>query len=637
MNIRFQPIWILALVLGCVLLNDVAFGGEAIEAKPGALRAWLLQKVDEATAARAAEIAKLKTPELIAARQKMLREKFIEAIGGFPERTPINAAVKGVVKKDGFSVEKILFESRPGFFVTAALFLPDPAKFAPPWPGILVPCGHSDPGKALDAYQRGSALAALNGMAALLFDPIEQGERGHGSVNGHNAIGRPAMLVGASMAQIEIWDGMRAIDYLQTRADILKDKIGCMGNSGGGTQTSYLLALDERIQAAAPSCYITSLAQVTRSIGPQDAEQNIFGQLAFGMDHADYLSLRAPVPVLLCSAIQDFFPIAGARGAFAEGRSIFETLGKSDRINMVENDGKHGWAKPLREGAVRWMCHWLRGVDTPVTESETLGVLTEQEILVTDSGDVMKLPGARSVFEVLREVRAKLPAPPKRTPEELARIVSKMAGIRDANKLAALTVREKESEPRKLGGVARMVFEREGMPLPALLYMPAEPTKAAPVLLVHSNGQQKARAIAEKKVAEGLMVLSLDLRGFGETANAKPDFYGDADGGDAFLAYLLGGSLAGQRAEDILCAARWLSAETRGIELIAANWAVTPALHAAVVESKLFARVTLMDEPANWNDVLLKPGKHPYSDLIHGVLKKYDLPDLKAALGEKVK
>jgi dienelactone hydrolase len=622
-------------VLGCLaLLGWAAVCGETIEAKPGALRTWLLAKVDEATAARAVEIAKLKSPELIAARQKVLREKFVAAIGGFPERTALNAAVKGVVKKDGYSVEKILFESRPGFFVTAALFLPDAAKFAPPWPGIAVPCGHSDIGKAIEPYQRGAALAALNGMAALVFDPIEQGERGRGSVNGHNAIGRPGMLVGVPMAQIEIWDGMRAIDYLQSRSDILKDKIGCMGNSGGGTQTSYLVALDDRIVAASPSCYVTTLAQMTRSIGPQDAEQNIFGQLAFGMDHADYVTMRAPTPVLICSAIQDFFPIAGARGAFAESKTIFETLGKPDRISMAEHDSKHGWAQPLREAAVRWMCRWLRGVDVDVKEPATLTILSETEIQVTESGDVMKLPGAKSPYEILRELRAAFPARPKRTAEEIGRVTAKMACIHDAEKKATLTVRSEE--PRKLGGVSRVVFERDGMPLPALVYMPAQPEKAAPVLVIHSDGQKKAQAIAEKKVAEGLMVLSVDLRGFGETANAKEDFYRDADGGDAFIAYLLGETLVGQRAEDILGAARWLAAETRGIEVVAANWAVTPALHAALVEPKLFARVTLVDAPESWNDVLLKPGKHPYSDLVHGVLREYDVEELKAALGEKV-
>ena len=98
------------------------------------------------------------------------------------------------------------------------------------------------------------------------------------------------MLVGRSTASYRIWDGIRSLDYLATRPEIDAKKLGCTGCSGGGTLTSYLMALDDRIVAAAPSCYITSLERLFATIGPQDAEQNITGQVAFGMDHADYSS-----------------------------------------------------------------------------------------------------------------------------------------------------------------------------------------------------------------------------------------------------------------------------------------------------------------------------------------------------------
>ena len=638
-----QISWKLAAVSLFATFNLISFAtagekADSIGASPTALRQWLLQKVDDAAKTRNAEIAKLTTAESIAARQRVLREKFAAAIGVFPERTPLNATITGTLKRDGYRVEKILFESRPKFFVTAALFLPDETRHAPPWPGILVPCGHSANGKAMDPYQRGAALAALNGMAALVFDPIEQGERGRGSVKGHNAIGLPAVLVGISMAQIEIWDGMRAIDYLQSRGDILKDRIGCMGNSGGGTQTAYLLALDDRIQAAAPACYITSLPHVTRAIGPQDAEQNIFGQLSFGMDHADYLTMRAPIPVLIAAAIQDFFPIAGARGAHAEAQKIFATLGHADRISMVEHDGKHGWAKPMREASVRWMNRWLSGIDAPVLEPETLAVLSEKEIQVTEHGDVMKLPDARSPFDVIRDLRVNLPRPPQRNNEELAGAVSRAASIRDAVNRPALSLREQANEKRKPGSVARILFDLEGMPIPALLYLPAETKKSMPVLLADSEGKQHAKPVAEKLAAEGHVVLSVDLRGFGETANTRPDFYSDLDGGSAFIAYLLGSSLVGQRAEEVLALASWLAAEqkTAEVELIAVGRAATPALHAAVVESRLFSRVVLRDSPRSWLTVVEKGGAHSYSDIIHSGLAEYDPNQLKAALGQRL-
>ncbi|MCJ7676020.1 MAG: acetylxylan esterase [Sedimentisphaerales bacterium] len=261
----------------------------------------------------------LKTPEQITEYQKRLREKFIEAIGGLPERTPLNPQVTGVVLRDGYRVEKVIFESQQKHYVTAALFLPDGKKHKPPYPGVLVPCGHSANAKAYESYQTMGALLALNGMAALVFDPIDQGERSQmpsrlpelWGTKAHTMLGIGSILLGRNTARFEIWDGMRGIDYLQSRPEVDPNRIGCTGNSGGATQTSYLMALDDRIIAAAPSCYITSFERLLSTIGPQDAEQNIYGQLAFGMDHADYLMMRAPKPTLVCAATKDFFDIEG--------------------------------------------------------------------------------------------------------------------------------------------------------------------------------------------------------------------------------------------------------------------------------------------------------------------------------------
>jgi len=185
------------------------------------------------------------------------------------------------------------------------LFLPDAKEHKPPYAGVLVPCGHSRDAKGYETYQTMGALLALNGMAALVFDPIDQGERRQmhpqlpqiWGTRGHRMLGIGSILLGRNTAWFEIWDGMRSIDYLQSRPEVDPKLIGCTGNSGGATQTSYLMALDDRIIAAAPSCYLASFESLLPTRGPQDAEQNIFGQLAFGMDHADYMMMRAPTPI----------------------------------------------------------------------------------------------------------------------------------------------------------------------------------------------------------------------------------------------------------------------------------------------------------------------------------------------------
>ncbi|MBI3856622.1 MAG: metalloendopeptidase, partial [Planctomycetes bacterium] len=150
------------------------------------LYSWLQGECGKQFDARRKAVAALKTPEDVTKRQELLRAKFIEALGGFPEKTPLNAKVVGTVKGDGFRVEKVIYESRPGHHVTAVLYLPEGKG---PFPGVLVPCGHSDKGKAEEAYQRISLLLVKNGLAVLCYDPIGQGER----MQLLNAEGKPAI------------------------------------------------------------------------------------------------------------------------------------------------------------------------------------------------------------------------------------------------------------------------------------------------------------------------------------------------------------------------------------------------------------------------------------------------------------
>lgn len=177
----------------------------------------------------------------------------------------------GIVQADGYRIEKILFESQPGHHVTGNLYLPATAG---PHPAVLIPCGHSYNGKAAEGYQRVSILMARNGIAAFCYDPIGQGERYQtfaadgtplsaeyqvnpnslrqlenipgqprfNPVEEHTLIGIGSILVGRNTATYRIFDGMRCVDYLVSRPDILADRIGCTGNSGGGTLTAYLMA-----------------------------------------------------------------------------------------------------------------------------------------------------------------------------------------------------------------------------------------------------------------------------------------------------------------------------------------------------------------------------------------------------------
>ncbi len=309
-SLRYSPLTVLVLIAAAcsALADDLNVPPEKIDGGPpgGMMHRYLERQVEQAIAQWRAAYEERKSPEQIAAYQKQMREKFLTAIGGLPEPTPLESRVVGTVSRPGYQVDKIIFESQPKHFVTALLFLPDANRFKPPYPGVIMPCGHASDGKGHKEYQTGAALLALNGMAALVFDPIDQGERGQYLGPGgwpklwgtaaHTVVGMGCVLLGQNTARFEIWDGMRAIDYLQSRPEIDPTRIGCTGCSGGGTQTTYLMALDDRIAAAAPSCYVTSTPRLLEVYGTDDSEQQIFGQLLGGPFESDMVMMRAPSP-----------------------------------------------------------------------------------------------------------------------------------------------------------------------------------------------------------------------------------------------------------------------------------------------------------------------------------------------------
>ena len=523
------------------------------------MKRYLTEQANTLLQERKARYETLKTEATIQAYQEDLHAFFVQQLGGFPERTPLNPQLVGQGETEWFRYEKVIFESRPKFYVTAILYLP---KTEGPWPGIIVPCGHSANGKGMDAYQRVSMLLATNGMAALCYDPLGQGERYAflkedgscelGTTLEHTILGVGAILTGTNTAGYRVWDGMRAIDYLQSRADIIPDRIGCTGNSGGGTLTSYLMALDERILCAAPSCYITNFEKLLSTIGPQDAEQNIFGQVAKGLDHPDYIHLRAPRPTLICAATEDFFDIAGTWQSFREAKRLFSLLGYSERVDLIENADKHGFNRPQREAAARWMSRWLLGKDQVITEPE-FSVFTDEEIRCTPRGQVMLMEGAVSVPDLNRQ-RAQLLAEKRAVYRQTVDEGTFRNKIRELIGLGEQDPSQPEVIPASLedesGAVRETIFLKPepGILLRVVLMKPPSFTgdyvilcqdKPLDVVLQEEN---PGTALLEA----GHAVCWVELRGMGETASissaANWEKQVGADWQDYFLAYLLGKS-----------------------------------------------------------------------------------------------
>ncbi len=380
----------------------------------------------------AADLAwtQISTREAYDAKRHDLRVKLIAAIGGLPARTPLNAKTTGESRRDGYRIEKVLFESQPGLYVTANFFIPDDPKFKAPYPAVVHACGHSDLGKGM-GYQRPGVKGAKAGFATLVFDPIDQGERRqepsyssmrfpHGLhyAMGHNQIGIRAMLLGWSASRFMIWDAMCAIDYVLSRTDVVRPgKIGYLGTSGGGTSTAFLMALDDRIGAAVPSCYLTSLRALLNGMAPQDAEQQVFGELSFGLNHTG-LFVMGHVPGAVTSGHIDGFPHYGTWETFSIARQLAERLGEPDFYDQIGMPGGHGWSEGTLDAAFDWIASWL--CDRPELRPLDMGRyrfvnhrvqgedaamdkgLSNEESSVTPGGWVGNLPGATDAFAMMK-------------------------------------------------------------------------------------------------------------------------------------------------------------------------------------------------------------------------------------------
>jgi dienelactone hydrolase len=648
--------WLACLAL-VMLVSRAAAQVKKADPSRKMLYDFLLAEAQKHFDARRAEIATLKTSADVEQRQRLLKETFLSALGGFPEKTPLNGKVVGTIQADGFRVEKVIYESRPDHHVTANFFIPDGKG---PFPGVLVPCGHSANGKAAEAYQRVSILLAKNGLAALCYDPIGQGERLQlldkdgkpaipGSTSEHTMVGLGALLVGQSTATYRIWDGIRSLDYLAGRPEVDAKRLGCTGNSGGGTLTAYLMALDDRIVCAAPSCYITSLERLFATIGPQDAEQNITGQVAFGMEHADYITLRAPKPTLMCVATQDFFDIGGAHTTFKEVSGIYKLMGAGDRVGFFEYDDKHGFSKPRREAATAWMCRWLLGKDAPVSEGN-FPSFRDAELQCTRSGQVLEDFKGRSVFhfngasaKTLAGARAKFA---QRPAAERQAEIKRLLGVTEPQlKQAAALSASMAIETEEKFSIHKVEFQTEpGIRVPGFWYNKGK-GQGKLVAYFPSAGMPDdgcpAPAI-EERVHAGEEVVSLDLRGLGATApgtpGAKPSFF-SVDFKHSFLSIHLNRPLLGQRVLDIVAVLGQkdvAASATKGVHLFGEGMAGLAVLHAAALLERKDVEITLDGALIAWQSVLDVPiCYNQLSSIVPGAMKVYDLPDLAASLAPR--
>jgi len=290
------------------------------EAALSQLTAYLNPIGFEMLDARAASVAALVSQEDAERRQVEVRRKVLDLVGGLPPSGgPLVARRFGTVEEDGFRVENIAYESTPGYWVTANVYVPEGPG---PFPAMVIAPGH---GAGKEWQYSYGALFARAGILTLAIDAMGQGERlqhfdselGTSKIEPmgeHEHANQSALLIGQHIARYWFADGIRGVDYLTGRDDVDPARIGTFGCSGGGTAAAYLAAMDTRIGVAAIASFITSFRELLPGNGPQDAEQTLPRFIASGLDFADWVELAAPRPVAIVAFEKDFFPIAGPGG-----------------------------------------------------------------------------------------------------------------------------------------------------------------------------------------------------------------------------------------------------------------------------------------------------------------------------------
>ena len=613
-------------------------------------------------------VAAAKDPAAFKMRQEQVRKAWLDSIGGFPQRCDLDVKVTGVVKRDGYRIEKTLFQSRPGHHVTATVFVPEDPRFKAPYPAVLVPCGHTYDGKMAADYQRPGVIGAKNGFVVMVYDPIDQGERPQNPkvrkpmvCNGHNRTGHRAALVGWNTAQFRLWDGIRAIDAVCARPDVDAKRIAVTGHSGGGTESSYVMAMDKRIAAAAPSGFIASIRCTNWDVGACDAEQQFYGQLKYGMNHLALFMLAADRCAALHLATHaDFFPFIGAFETADCAARAYKALGRGDCFQLIDSSGPHLWPESSKQAEFLWFRKYLKGEDAwkgydciafqkynlgfSLNDPKVdVGLAREPKNLVTPNGSVLNLPGERTVYDIIRDEARRLEGERKPITPDIVRAAT---GIRKTGFHAKpYDILDQELANGKSSTVS--LLTDDGIALQMFVFRSSAPKDGLrPVMIVSEDLDSVAHAPrVEEILREGRAAVILEARGWGLTGRffrthrgeggaSAPKYYGipTMDEMVTMKYYHLGENMVAHRTEDILSAAdaaREILGYSGAFDIEARGRAAIPAAHARFVGEGRIADVKLIKPTWSWKQMIDDENLYTrFADVVHGAYRHYDWIDL---------
>ena len=537
---------------------------------PDMLLQYLSKKTNALSAEWDRKRAEIRTRAALEERNRFVRARCIEMIHGLPERNPLDAAVVRVHQRDGYRIENILFQSRPNFWVTASLYVPTFTKG--PFPGIISPCGHSNIARLYPPYQFMYLGLVKEGFVVLAYDPIGQGERRYfwdpetrqNEIGGpvtweHSLPGQLLLLIGEDLTHYRIWDGMRAVDYLLTRPEVDPHRIGCCGQSGGGTLTLFISALDERIQCAAVHeggtrhKWPVEIRPETR-LGTGDTEQHFFPAAIYGIDHPDLHAAIAPRPLL--ATIENFDP--DFNRAARDIRTRYELLGVPEKFSTVEAVDPHDMTMKLRLANTDWFCRWFYNRKGPAVEPD-FQLETAADMNCTPNGSIRHSGKGDTIYSLILKKQATLPPKGEISKADIERAIHyrKLDG--------PLAVRHIATTPRRHYQVEKLQFLSEpGIYIPTWVFVPDKrATDRSAILYISEHGKEADALefeLLEQLTQKGNLVVAADIRGIGETKPDHPDDAGcglfghvdDAETTMQYMAWEMNESLFGMRVQDVV-------------------------------------------------------------------------------------
>jgi dienelactone hydrolase len=525
----------------------------------------------ESHALSSASLATPLPPAEWAATLARRREQWREMLGlhPLPARTPLHATVTGVLDRGEYVVEKLHFQSFPGAYVPGNLYRP--AKVSGPLPAVLYLCGHTK-GKVNPPYQANPRWFGQHGYAALVLDPIQLGEcQGYhaGTIfkKWYHWYSR-----GYTPAGIEVWNAVRALDYLQARPDVDPQRLGVTGLSGGGAISWFLAAADERVACCVPVCQ-------TGTIEQHALDRTVDGHCdcAFWINlqrwcTPDLGALIAPRPLLIASGTEDeiWRPYA-FRDVAQRVRAQYAALGAGERCALVEDVSPHGYTPRLRHAIFRWFHDHLKGDSGPISDDVTEVVEPEENLLVFGGNlpqdDRMRLADRL----LLRTPRPQVPASRSaigrwRRARTGALIAQTFRHTRPAGPPRLGEVRSVGASGDGFSGQTWVFMTADGIELRAHLVLDESAGRDAPLVVFPRDPADERIFFSQPGLRRGLHALTVDVRGTGATA------MGPGMAGTARRLYMnLGLSLPERQVHDLLAA----------LALVGAHSGLTPSLVAA--------------------------------------------------------